>query len=277
MQIFVVGTAHTAELNDFECYALNRGCDLRWAYLDGALPEVDASTAGIVVFENGDKRAASWLMQMRDRARYLSVPMIAITSANNKLREELLAAGAGSVFDSSAPGETILTEVSRAASAEPLEDIMLTKLLMPFNASTVTTFEEMASLKIRLRAIYQKRNHKIFGDISAVIGLVSETEGAMVISFPQATADQIARRVLMGVADDVSEDMLRDCIGEIANVIAGRARGTLVDAQYKFGISTPTVISGAGHQIRHMPGAPCLVSAFSSDAGEFALQVCLGN
>lgn len=277
MQIVVVGTGHTAELNEFEFYALNRGCDLRRAFLDGALPEFDASTAGIVVFEDDNVRTASWLAQIRDRARYLSVPVIAISSAEGESKQKLIAAGASSVFESRSKGDAILTEVKRAAEAEPLEDEMLTKLLLPFNAAAVTTFEEMANLGIRLRAIYQKRNHKIFGDISAVIGLVAEHEGAMVISFPQKTADQIAQRVLAGVADSIGEDMLRDCIGEVANVIAGRARGTLADSQYKFGISTPTVISGAGHQVRHMPGAPCLVSAFGSDAGEFALQVCLGH
>src|SRR6185436_11611210 len=102
---------------------------------------------------------------------------------------------------------------------------------------------EMAGIEIAVRSVYQKTHHKMFGDISAVIGLIARAEGAMVLSFPDGSAEAVVKRILAGMTDDPAEDMIRDCIGEIANVIVGQARGLLAGTDYAFAMSTPTIVS----------------------------------
>jgi chemotaxis protein CheX len=143
-----------------------------------------------------------------------------------------------------------------------LDEIRKT-LLGPFTSATTITMREMVGIDVRVRAVYQKSRYKMFGDISAVIGLMARTEGAMVVSFPDRSALAFTTRILAGVTDDMSNDVVRDCIGEIANVIAGQARGILANTPY--------------HEIRHKPGMPCLVTAFTTELGDFALQLCLGT
>jgi chemotaxis protein CheX len=77
------------------------------------------------------------------------------------------------------------------------------------------------------------------------------------------------------MTEEPDEDMIRDCVGELANVTAGQTRGKLTNTPYAFSMTTPTVISGMGHEIRHKPGMPVLAVAFRSDCGNFAMQLCV--
>jgi chemotaxis protein CheX len=107
-------------------------------------------------------------------------------------------------------------------------------------------------------------------ELSAVIRLTAPGgEGRMVLSCPESTATALARRVLVGVADDPPADLVRDCLGEVANVVAGQAKALLVGHPAHFTLSTPTVHTGN-------LGAPATerwVIPFVSDAGEFTVYL----
>jgi CheY-specific phosphatase CheX len=72
---------------------------------------------------------------------------------------------------------------------------------------------------------------------------------------------------------ELDEDMVRDCLGEVVNVVAGHAKALLLNTRYHFTLSTPTLLAG-GAPVRH--GASCLVVAFGSDVGPFVLQLWAG-
>ena len=279
MEICLVGSANTERLVEFERFARSENRGVCLAVIDGGqLPNVGEKTAGVVIFDDGKSSLAECVAKIREHTRYLGVPLIAVAARTEKdAHARLLAAGVSAVCDYDCENEQILKKIQEHCNAEPVLDEIRKRLLGPFTSATTITMREMAGLEVGVRSVYQKTRYKMFGDISAVIGLMARTEGVMVISFPDHTALAITARILAGVTDDLSSDVVRDCIGEIANVIAGQARGILSNTPYQFAMSTPTIVSGAGHEIRHKPGMPCLVTAYTTELGDFALQLCLGS
>lgn len=94
--------------------------------------------------------------------------------------------------------------------------------------------------------------------------------GFLALALPEATAAELARRVLLAGGAPAEPDAagVRDCAGEVVNVIAGQAKTLLYGTRYHFALSTPRVgpgpVSGAG-----------AVLAFGSEVGPFALHVRL--
>src|SRR5262249_21629264 len=109
------------------------------------------------------------------------------------------------------------------------------------------------------------------GDVSAVLPLTPGIVGPLVVGFPAQTAAAFAARMLDGEGGTVAADVVADCMGEVANVIAGQAKALLAGTPYHFAFGTPKVVRGAGHEIPSPPGEDCLVAVFASDAGAVAL------
>jgi chemotaxis protein CheX len=95
----------------------------------------------------------------------------------------------------------------------------------------------------------------------------------MVLGFDRPTAQALAERVLAGLPEAKDAAMQYDCLGEVANVVAGQAKALLAETPYHFYFSTPTVITGVHKDIRATPGRECLVLGFGSELGDFVLQV----
>ena len=55
--------------------------------------------------------------------------------------------------------------------------------LSPFISSTKDVFSTMASMEVEFKQVYFQNEHRMFGDISGVIGLSGDAEGTVVITF----------------------------------------------------------------------------------------------
>ena len=279
MNIYLVGSPKTDRIFEFERFVrAGNSCICLLTGDVAQIPNVAETTAGVVIFEDGTRRLTECIAKIREHTRYLNVPLVAVVSHPEKdAPARLLAAGACAVCEYDCPNELILKEIQEHCNTEPVLEEIRKQLLGPFTSAIIVTMKVMAGIEPVVRAVYQKTHHKMFGDISAVIGLTSSVDGAMVLSFPGSSALAYTQLILQDVVDIPSSDIIRDCVGEIANVIAGQARGILANTTYQFSMSTPTIVSGAGHEIRHKPGLPCLVAVFTSEVGDFALQLCLGT
>ncbi len=109
--------------------------------------------------------------------------------------------------------------------------------------------------------------------ICAELRFTSGIEGSLVLIFREHTAETLAKRMLAGVSIEVSDQLIRDCAGEIGNVVAGQAKALLSATPYRFAFSLPRVVDVNDYQ--PPPGLDCLVVAFNSDVGQFALQLFL--
>ncbi len=149
------------------------------------------------------------------------------------------------------------------------------ELLEPFIDSTLLTLKEMAQAKVEATSVYRKLGYRIYGDYSALVSITTQSEGTLIMTFPTATAQELAKRVLAPLGVDVTEELVQSVIGEITNILVGQAKGRLSETSFRFTMSVPTVVAGPHHEIKYKQGLPCLVTSFTGDIGDFALQVCL--
>jgi chemotaxis protein CheX len=166
-------------------------------------------------------------------------------------------------------------EVLESRDAQLVSPEVREVLLEPFISAACMTLAELAHTELAVRSVYRTAPPRTFADISAVLGLTAEGKEVLVLSFPAATAAAFAGRILAEVTPAPDDDLIRDCMGELANVIAGGAKTLLAETPYQLRLATPSILSGAGLEIGSWPGAEGLVVVFGSDAGPFALQVCM--
>jgi chemotaxis protein CheX len=84
--------------------------------------------------------------------------------------------------------------------------------------------------------------------ISAVIGLAGALSGSLVLCTSSEAAMRMAEK-MMGMAPPEVDEMVRDAIGEVCNMVAGAWKG--FDPSLASGclLSTPTVVAGASYEL----------------------------
>jgi chemotaxis protein CheX len=68
---------------------------------------------------------------------------------------------------------------------------------------------------------------------------------------------------------------IKDAVGEIANMISGQARQKLEKMGRNLKAAIPTVIMGKNHSVTHITSSPIIAIPFSTDDGEFTIEVCM--
>lgn len=125
-------------------------------------------------------------------------------------------------------------------------------LVNPFLVATLDCMTVMGGLQPARRRLFLKTTPLMHGEIAGVIGLSnpsggSGVTGSVVVSFPDSLARRIVSRLTSEAPESLAKDMVLDGIGEVANMVGGGAKRLLAGTQYRFDISTPTILSG--HQV----------------------------
>lgn len=76
--------------------------------------------------------------------------------------------------------------------------------------------------------------------IAAQIKLLLDPPGVLMIATPVDVARRLAERYLPS-GSKLSDELIGDCLGELANVIAGQAKTALKGTPYHFMLTTPDV------------------------------------
>ncbi len=153
------------------------------------------------------------------------------------------------------------------------------ELVVPFIDATKEIFSTMAGIEVQRRDIYIKKGYAMFGDVSGVIGLSGKPGGTCAVSMPQALAVSSVSNMLGMPPDQPPEPAeIRDGVGEMINMIAGRAKAILSTTHYRFDITLPTIISGGPHELFQRSGSLCIVILFQANTRqEFTLDVCVAE
>ncbi|MDX9703045.1 MAG: chemotaxis protein CheX [Candidatus Auribacterota bacterium] len=152
---------------------------------------------------------------------------------------------------------------------------MNVEYLNPFIKSTVNALSTMACLEpSRGNPYLRKTGQKIECDISGTIGVAGEASGSVTVSFSESVARKIVENML-GIQVDSLNDDVKDAVGEIANMIAGGAKGELSEKGYSFKIALPVVCIGKDHYTEYPKDIPCVVIPFSVEEGAFYVEICL--
>jgi CheY-specific phosphatase CheX len=144
------------------------------------------------------------------------------------------------------------------------------ELLEPFITAVATTLREMPGTEIVVRDTFRAAGGEGLADVSAILQLDAEVEGWLILSLPAGTAEALAGRVLADISGKPDEGMVRDCVHELLNVIAGQAKALLFGTPRHFTFTTPTVLTAVP------PGAATgrWVIGFDSEVGVFSLHLC---
>lgn len=118
---------------------------------------------------------------------------------------------------------------------------------------------------------------RYFGDVSGVIGLVSDAfVGAVVLSFPEKTFLAIMSSMLGEPIQQLTQEIV-DGAGELTNIIFGQAKVVLNDQGYGIKTAIPTVVTGSNHTIQTQTAGPRVALPFESTAGPFTVEICLSE
>jgi chemotaxis protein CheX len=155
-------------------------------------------------------------------------------------------------------------------SAEPINQEVQDQIVEPFVQAVQAALSEMAGTEVMVQSVYRSRRHSRLGDIEVAIDLTSSEPRVLVLSFLHKTAANLAGQMLPENAAELDENLIRDCMGEIANVVAGQAKSLLAGTPHQFTFSLPQVLASSEnlHQ-----GLESLVITFLCDQGAFALRL----
>ena len=150
---------------------------------------------------------------------------------------------------------------------------MKAEYVNPFLEATVSVLKIMASLEVVPGKPFIKKESPACGDVSGIVGITGETEGSLCITFSRGC---ILRVVSTWFGEEAKEinDEVKDAVGELSNMISGDSRRRLQEVGFTFHGSVPSVISGPGHEVKHITPGPVLSIPFSLNGSGFVVEVC---
>jgi len=119
------------------------------------------------------------------------------------------------------------------------------QLLNPFIVATLDCLTQMAGMTPERKRVFIKTDPMMHGFITGIIGMSNGITGSCSVSFPASIARHIIAKFMEEDEAALTDEMVSDGIGEVANMVAGGAKRHFASTAYRFDISTPTVIMGA--------------------------------
>jgi chemotaxis protein CheX len=147
------------------------------------------------------------------------------------------------------------------------------EIARPFVKATLEILDTMAGISASAGNPYTKKGNVAAGDVSAIVGVTGDKTGTIAVSFTRACAVALVKGMLGDDIHDVLQDT-QDAVGEVTNMVSGQARAGLRTMGITLQGSTPTVIVGDGHVIRHISSSAVVAIPFTSKEGEFTVEFC---
>jgi chemotaxis protein CheX len=144
----------------------------------------------------------------------------------------------------------------------------------PFLNGTLEVLKKMAFLDAVAGKPYVKKTDVAVGDVSAIIGITGDAIGSLAISFSEPCICHIVNNMLGEAFTEANNDVF-DAAGEITNMVSGVARSYLEKDGLTVFAAIPTVVYGKGHTIQHILKAPSIIVPFSTNKGNFTIDVCI--
>lgn len=147
----------------------------------------------------------------------------------------------------------------------------------PALTSIVNVLTTMASITPTIGKPSIKKDENALGVVTGLIDLVGkDATGSLAISFSKPVALEIAHNMLQ-LETDVVDDMVKDLVGEIANMMAGGAKAIYKEQGNDFELTLPTVLAGENHQVKHSFKGTTILLPFTTKAGNFYVEACFSK
>jgi len=150
---------------------------------------------------------------------------------------------------------------------------MNVKFVNPVVNSIINVLSAMTGLQPQLGEKSIKQDNVALGAVTGMIEYKgSQAAVSTAISFPAPVALEIAHRLLHIDVDEIN-DIVKDLVGEMANMMAGGAKGVLEAEGYDLEMNLPSVFDGDGHEVPHTVNAPVVLLHFTTDIGDFYVEI----
>lgn len=147
------------------------------------------------------------------------------------------------------------------------------KYVNPFIESVFELFSTMLDCEAKRGDVGVAREGGNDRDLVALVGLSGPASGMLSMSFPVATALNIAGRML-GMETKVLDDSVSDVVSEVVNIVGGGAKAKMVNEnQEPINLGLPTVVRGNSYAVDYPSGSIWLEVPFTSELGSFGLRV----
>ncbi len=150
------------------------------------------------------------------------------------------------------------------------------EIARPFVKATLEILSTMAGITATAEAPYVKKGETATGDVSAIIGVTGDRTGSIAVSFTRPCAIALVKGMLGDDIEDILKDT-QDAVGEVTNMVSGQARAGLATMGITLNGSTPTVIMGDNHLIRHISASPVIAIPFDTPHGKFTVEFCFSE
>lgn len=143
-----------------------------------------------------------------------------------------------------------------------------------FLTAALNILSTMARMKAEPGKPAIKADQVAKGDVTGLIGMAGEqTRGTLAVTFTKPVILAITERML-GEKLETIDDTVTDMVGELTNMVTGGAKKILSEKGYRFDMAIPSVISGKDHIVLHISKNPIIVVPFSTEAGDFFVELC---
>ncbi len=160
------------------------------------------------------------------------------------------------------------------AGARPVGAEILDQFLASLTEATTIALREVAATDVSPGPVFLSTSPVDVGQRSEWIDLNFPSDpGALVLSVPEAAAAVLATRVLTGQDVVIDSLLIDDCLGEIANVIAGQGKALLYGTEWHYTFGTPRAAAGPDRSASFQGRSDWLVLSFQCELGTIFLQV----
>jgi len=218
----------------------------------------------------------STITNIKEKCGYLNIPILAVGNETSMfILKQAISFGATSILILPVNKKELIKNIEKNVKPAGKRISLNVSMINPFISATKEVFEVMSGIHVKRKSLFLKKDYKIFGEISGIMGLTGDAAGSIAISFSYDLAKKVISIILDMDVAELEENDVKDGIGEILNMIAGQTKAILADTKYRFKLSIPAVVAGYGYEIYHPENAPCIVVIFEALDMQFALQVSL--
>ena len=150
---------------------------------------------------------------------------------------------------------------------------MKVEFVNPFIQAATEVLESELGGEAQRGALRLQKSAFTTDEVTALVGVTGKVSGMVMYSMSQATALGIVSRV-MGREFDDFDDLAQSGIGELGNVITGRAGVLLSQAGFPSNITPPALVVGKGTMVTTLD-LNRLVFPLETDVGSLEVQIVL--
>lgn len=150
---------------------------------------------------------------------------------------------------------------------------MKMELIQPFINSADAVLAESLQCETHIGDVSMEENTYRRKGVAAIIEIAGDIEGRIIFDTEPATAMQIAKH-LAGGDVDASDELVRETVCELANMVIGNAITSLNDQGFHFKISPPQVHS-AEQGLSGNEETEALVMCFETPKGSLFMNISM--